>query len=324
MSADEKRGPAWFRPPLKSYAWLCVPLVVALTIFQLSCRLPVAWRPSITTQWLPTAERWLFGTAFVYRWMGPARTWLLVAAAVPYLLHFALPVLVPIVVWRFGDGVEGCLRDRRRRKPQQQQQQQQQRRRRCQYCRAWHAGSFLWALGMLNLLGVATQLLVPTAPPWWYVRQLGDGGEYDPRRLEAATYDSPSSEARLVQVDRALDVTLFHSIYGQAPLVFGSFPSLHAAWPLLVAVVMWSAGWRWRLACSLYVAWIWWAAVYLEHHFVVDVLGAVVYVTAVEVVRRWRFGTPACACQLATPTSNTTTITTTATTTNVVPATLDV
>lgn len=27
--------------------------------------------------------------------------------------------------------------------------------------------------------------------------------------------------------------------------------------------------WRW-----IYVVWVWWAAVYLTHHFVVDVLGA--------------------------------------------------
>jgi membrane-associated phospholipid phosphatase len=56
-----------------------------------------------------------------------------------------------------------------------------------------------------------------------------------------------------------------------------AFPSMHAAYPLLVFLFLWE---RWRRAA---LAWlpvtftIWFAVVYLGHHYVVDVLGGIAY-----------------------------------------------
>src|SRR3990167_7951163 len=68
---------------------------------------------------------------------------------------------------------------------------------------------------------------------------------------------------------------LFSSMYGQNPVVFGSFPSLHGAWPFLISIYTPThvlGNFKW-----LYVAWIWWAALYLKHHYLVDLLGGAFY-----------------------------------------------
>lgn len=124
---------------------------------------------------------------------------------------------------------------------------------------------FFWCLGLLNLCALITQLVWATAPPW-YVEMAGTA---------VPTYDTPSDPGRLIRVDKILQISLFESMYGQNPVVFGSFPSLHGAWPFLISLYTPShllGNWKW-----LYVLWIWWAAIYLKHHFLVDLLGGAFY-----------------------------------------------
>lgn len=56
-----------------------------------------------------------------------------------------------------------------------------------------------------------------------------------------------------------------------------AFPSMHAAYPLLVFLFLWE---RWRkaaLAWSPFVLIVWFAVVYLGHHYVIDVIGGAAY-----------------------------------------------
>jgi hypothetical protein len=85
---------------------------------------------------------------------------------------------------------------------------------------------FLYALGILNCISLTIQLVLPTAPPWYIINY----GE------TPAFYGIPSDPGRLVQIDDLFGITLFRGMYGSNPVVFGSFPSLHAAWPLLIAL----------------------------------------------------------------------------------------
>ena len=110
-------------------------------------------------------------------------------------------------------------------------------------------------------------MFVPTAPPW-YIAKYG----YAP-----ATYDIPGDEAGLLYADRMLGVPFFHGIYSQSPIVFGSFPSLHAAWPVLIALHAPYSTWASRLLWVYSLA-VWWAAMYLQHHFFIDLIGGAVYV----------------------------------------------
>jgi len=62
--------------------------------------------------------------------------------------------------------------------------------------------------------------------------------------------------------------------------VFGAFPSLHVAWPVLLAFFMWynvCSKWHHKIPVIAYVMWVSFSVVYLHHHFVVDVLGGIFY-----------------------------------------------
>jgi membrane-associated phospholipid phosphatase len=65
-----------------------------------------------------------------------------------------------------------------------------------------------------------------------------------------------------------------------------AFPSMHAAYPTLVLLFLFE---RWRKTALLWVpvtVTIWFATVYLGHHYVIDVLGGVVYAVGAYLIFR--------------------------------------
>mmetsp|Transcript_9939 Transcript_9939/g.30588 ORF Transcript_9939/g.30588 Transcript_9939/m.30588 type:complete len:349 (-) Transcript_9939:140-1186(-) len=214
----------------KRTAVLFLPLVVWLVSFQFAGKIPNEYRPDVSVVVLPSIDEYFFGNHFVVRYL-PEHDFLTVILALPYLCHFAIP-------WVF-----------------------------CVYL-LFHRRSpfpFLFTIGLLNLVAVCTQLMWPTAPPWW-VEKHGP---------EVPSYDVPSNAGRLLRIDELMGVDLFRGMYGANPVVFGSFPSLHSAWPLLIALyAVYPLAPRYRF---LYPAWVWVAAIYLKHHFVVDVVFGILY-----------------------------------------------
>eukprot|EP01100_Stratorugosa_tubuloviscum_P015613 TRINITY_DN907_c0_g1_i1.p1 TRINITY_DN907_c0_g1~~TRINITY_DN907_c0_g1_i1.p1 ORF type:complete len:262 (-),score=91.70 TRINITY_DN907_c0_g1_i1:212-946(-) len=123
--------------------------------------------------------------------------------------------------------------------------------------------NFLWSLGLLNISAVVTHVLFPTAPPW-YTSKNG---------FLQANYASKGDAALLTFIDTFFNIGLFDSVYTNSPIVFGSFPSLHVAWPFLIALHTKRLNYfKW-----FYILWINWAAIYLEHHYTLDVLGGMLY-----------------------------------------------
>ncbi len=138
---------------------------------------------------------------------------------------------------------------------------------------------FAWAFFFLSLLGFVTWCIYPAAPPW-YVAKYGLG----PANLQAV-----SDPARLAAVDKLLGFSFFTDIYSRSSNVFGAVPSLHAAYPLLVYLFV-------RRSCLARVHWLFlafwllmcFAAVYLQHHYVIDVLlGSFYAVITFLLVERW-------------------------------------
>ena len=70
-----------------------------------------------------------------------------------------------------------------------------------------------------------------------------------------------------------------------------AFPSMHAAYPTLVFLFLWE---RWKVAALVWLPVtliIWFAIVYLGHHYVVDVLGGIAYaVVGYLLLRHSTFG----------------------------------
>lgn len=123
-----------------------------------------------------------------------------------------------------------------------------------------------WAFLAVNFIGVVTYMLYPAAPPW-YIMQYGPG----PADLAAAP--SPAGTARF---DALLGINYFANFYARSPNVFGAMPSLHVAYPTLVAWQVWGLGRAWRVGSTAFAALVAFSALYLQHHYILDVAAGMV------------------------------------------------
>jgi membrane-associated phospholipid phosphatase len=125
------------------------------------------------------------------------------------------------------------------------------------------------SLGFLavNLIGWTIWVLYPVAPPWYADLHAGGG----PPALHAA-----ADAAALERVDAWLGIRYFQAFYARSAYVFGAMPSLHVAYAVLVARVIWPLGGRLRIATLVFAAVIAFAAVYLRHHYILDVIAGAV------------------------------------------------
>jgi membrane-associated phospholipid phosphatase len=94
-----------------------------------------------------------------------------------------------------------------------------------------------------------------------------------------------SEGPNLARVDALIGVPYFHGMYGRASDVFGAMPSLHVAYALLVVIEGWASfGAGLRAAAVAFYLSMCFAAVYLDHHWVLDVVAGSAYCVAVAVV----------------------------------------
>jgi len=127
--------------------------------------------------------------------------------------------------------------------------------------------AFLWIWGLVNFTAVTVQLIWATAPPW-YVEIYG---------TKPPSYGMKGDPAGLTNADHVLHFPLFKTIYGNSPIVFGSFPSLHGAWPIMITLFT-PPGKGYKIAGTIYASLVWWAAMYLNHHYLTDLLGGLFFV----------------------------------------------
>ncbi|MCP3136423.1 phosphatase PAP2 family protein [Pyxidicoccus xibeiensis] len=119
-----------------------------------------------------------------------------------------------------------------------------------------------WAFLAVNAIGVVVYVLYPAAPPW-YILQYGHG---------PADLTAPPSPAGTARFDALLGISYFAGFYSRNTNVFGAMPSLHAAYPFMVAFYVWNRGWAWRVSTGLFALLVAFSAVYLTHHYILDVL----------------------------------------------------
>jgi len=84
-----------------------------------------------------------------------------------------------------------------------------------------------------------------------------------------------------------LGIHYFAGIYGRSSDLYGAVPSLHVAYPLLIVLEGWrSFRWPGRALTLVFCASMSFAAVYLDHHWIIDVLLGYAYcLTARALVR---------------------------------------
>jgi inositol phosphorylceramide synthase catalytic subunit len=141
-----------------------------------------------------------------------------------------------------------------------------------------------WTFFFVNVAGFLTYCLCPTAPPW-YVASHG---------LGPADVTTAPSPAALVRFDALVGVPYFAEFYRRSADVFGSIPSLHCAYPLVVLLYARELRNRWLTATLFgFYLLVMFSAVYLQHHYVLDALLGTAYAATGYAIESSR-GTPSC------------------------------
>lgn len=99
----------------------------------------------------------------------------------------------------------------------------------------------------------------------------------------------PGSPAGLARVDQLLGVDMYTTSFTTAPMPFGAFPSLHSANATLEALFMSFCFPKLRPLFLFYVGWLWWATMYLNHHYAVDLVAGSLISTGIYTIARARY-----------------------------------
>ncbi len=115
---------------------------------------------------------------------------------------------------------------------------------------------------LANIFGFIIYILLPAAPPWYYL-QYGDN----------LMVNAPGEPAGLARFDEMIGFPLYHGMYSQGTNTFGALPSMHAAFPLVLS--FYSLKYGNKVLSTLFIISllsIWFGAVYSNHHYIIDVL----------------------------------------------------
>jgi hypothetical protein len=137
---------------------------------------------------------------------------------------------------------------------------------------------FTWSFLALNVAGFITYHVYPAAPPW-YFHHYGCA-------VDLATHASEGPN--LARVDVWLGTPYFGGMYGRSSDVFGAVPSLHVAYPLLLLIDGFRRhGWLGRVLLIWFYLSMCFAAVYLDHHWVFDIVVGSLYAVVISwLIRR--------------------------------------
>ncbi|KAL9131919.1 MAG: hypothetical protein Q9217_000279 [Psora testacea] len=138
---------------------------------------------------------------------------------------------------------------------------------------------FARSYGWMNLIGVAIQLTFPCSPPW-YEKKYG---------LAPANYSMHGSPAGLAAIDELFGIALYTPGFTGSPMVFGAFPSLHAGSAVIEALFMSHCFPKLTPFFATYTLWLWWATMYLSHHYAVDLVGGSLLSGAIFFVVKSKF-----------------------------------
>ena len=126
---------------------------------------------------------------------------------------------------------------------------------------------YVLALAIGTYSALITFLVYPVAPPWYGLA--GAHGWY-----------GVNATRILLQVDHNLGLPFYRTIFDYVQSnPFAAFPSLHAMYPWLISLYALKIKKTRALPILLFPVGVWFSAVYLGEHYVVDVIGGVVYGT---------------------------------------------
>lgn len=121
------------------------------------------------------------------------------------------------------------------------------------------------ALAIGTYSALVTFLVYPVAPPWYGVNQV---------------YGAGTVTRILFQVDSNVGIPFFRTIFDYISAdPFAAFPSLHAMYPWLISLFALKIKKTRALPILVFPAGVWFSAVYLGEHYVIDIIGGIIYAT---------------------------------------------
>jgi hypothetical protein len=136
---------------------------------------------------------------------------------------------------------------------------------------------YVAALILLSMAAFVTFLLLPVAPPWWAAQ---NGYVTGVLHLRDTGFDGLVSLFGFGKNNYLYT----YSLYSISSNDVAAFPSLHAAYPFLAFLFARRAFGRVGWLMAAYTACVWFAIVYLGEHWVVDIIGGVVYASIAYLV----------------------------------------
>ncbi|MEQ9423694.1 MAG: phosphatase PAP2 family protein [Cyclobacteriaceae bacterium] len=134
---------------------------------------------------------------------------------------------------------------------------------------------FSLAFLFVNLVGWIIYYGYPAAAPW-YVEKYGF----------TENFTLMGDAAGLTRFDDVINYPLFEKMYTKASNVFAALPSMHSAYPVVAFAYSLRAKLGWiNILFAIVMGGIWFAAVYTNHHYIIDVLLGIL----VAVVGIWLF-----------------------------------
>ncbi len=126
---------------------------------------------------------------------------------------------------------------------------------------------FSLAFLLVNIIGFIFYYLYPAAPPW-YVSKYGF----------ILKEGVPGSRAGLERFDQLIGYPLFKNIYNKNANVLAAMPSLHATYPLIVFYYSLKTNLPKFIKAlfAVFMLGIWFAAVYSNHHYLIDVVAGII------------------------------------------------
>ena len=140
-----------------------------------------------------------------------------VLSTVPYLIHYAIPVLTPLYLIIVG--------------------------------RAEDVARLLWLIGWVMWFIFFIWLVFPHAPPW-----VVDHMNTSPNGTAFSHAMLHREGCAFRRVDKMFNIHFFYDLFSGNPVPYGSFPSGHVAWPFSVYLIGGPGG-NWFLLYVIYMSW---------------------------------------------------------------------
>lgn len=175
------------------------------------------------------------------------RAFIDVFAANFYTAHFAVPLLFGWICWHTVDDRRLFYR-------------------------------FVYTLTVLNILALITFMAYPAAPPWYVMKE----GFLQPN----VTFNyGIFSAGALINIDTMINAKFFTTLWDNFNAnYFAAIPSLHGAYPLVIAYFAIIKFKRYQIGLVLYPIFTWFATVYLNQHYIIDLIIGAVYASVAYLI----------------------------------------